>query len=88
MGSGPNPGALPNRPSPVRNASHGKKPSSMSPTSAKSRPVASFTAASMRGLKPLGSTNQTIASTPSSVRTTSPATTKEIHLSKRTRPTL
>ena len=63
---GRKPGGLPNWPSPVRSASQGKKPSSMSPTSVNSRPVASRTAASMRGLKLLGSTSQTTTSTPSS----------------------
>ena len=50
-GSGPKPGALPKLPCPVRSASQGKKPRSMSPTSVNSRPVASRTAASMLRLE-------------------------------------
>jgi hypothetical protein len=58
------PGAVAEAARPVRSASQGKKPSSMSPTSAKSRPVAFFTSASMRGLKVFGSTTHTTTATP------------------------
>ena len=75
-------------PRPCAEPSQGKKPSSMSPTSVNSRPVRSRTAASMFDLKLLGSTSQTITSTPSTTRATSAPRPSETHLRRRTRPTL